>query len=130
MNSIEELEVSLSRLGHCPLNLVRVELDTFRNVLESDAYALSVLKAIIQREDRSLGQKAPNVVDELDNSSWHSLEFADRLDKRAAAGYQALVRLLEGYQGWEACGKQVVQLGGMYSGKLGVRHSHTWSDWE
>lgn len=127
MKAIEELEVILARLERCPLNLVRVELDTFRHILEREPYVFSALKAIVSREDGNLGQKAPNIVDELQNSAWHSLEFANRSDMRAAVGYQVLIRLLEGYRDWGNCGKQVVQLGALYAGHLGDRTSHTWS---
>lgn len=44
MNAIEDLEFILARLERCPLDLVRVGLDTFRHILEKYPYVFSACK--------------------------------------------------------------------------------------
>jgi len=68
MNTISELEIILSRLEKCPLNLFRVELEMFLNILKSDVNLNSVISHIIISNENELGMKASTIVKDIQSS--------------------------------------------------------------
>jgi len=113
MNTIHQLEIILSRLERCPLNLVRVELEMFMRTLKSDPNLNTVMTKIIVSNERELGAKASTFVNDIRSSSWADLSFASSAALRAAAGYQ-LCECLLGEPNPIKCGKNVVQIGAFY----------------
>ena len=121
MNTINQLEIILSRFERCPLNLVRVELEMFLNTLKSDTNLNTVMIDIIVSNEKQLGAKASTFMGDMRSSSWADLSFANSAALRAAVGYQ-LCECLLGEPNHIKCGKNVVQIGtyyGAYQGKSG-----------
>ncbi len=126
MSTISELEIILSRLEKCPLNLFRVELEMFLNVLKSDIDLNSVILQIINSNQNELGAKAGNIVKDVQNSSWTDLGFANSAALRAAVGYQVCECML-GDQNPITCGKKAIAIGTKYAAyrgtSQGIKHS-------
>ncbi|MFC1864948.1 hypothetical protein ACFLYG_03895 [Chloroflexota bacterium] len=119
MSTISELEIILSRLEKCPLNLFRVELEMFLNILKSDTNLNSVISHIIISNQSELGAKASNIVKNIQSSSWTDLSFANSAALRAAAGYQVCECML-GDTNPLTCGQNAIEVGTKYAAYLGT----------
>lgn len=119
MSTISELEIILSRLEKCPLNLFRVELEMFLNILKSDTNVNSVISHIIISNQKELGMKASNIVKDIQSSNWSDLSFANSAALRAAVGYQVCECML-GDLNPITCGKKAVVIGSKYAAYRGT----------
>lgn len=120
MNTIGRLELLLKGFTNCPLNLARVELETFNNVLKLDAHLMVILTEVISSNEDKLQVKASNIVSDVRTSSWTDLSFANSAKLRAAVGFQVVQSLL-GEQNALKCGKKVMTIGAFYSAYQGGR---------
>lgn len=127
MSTVSELEIILSRLEKCPLNLFRVELEMFFNILKSDINLNSVMLHIIAANQNTLGAKAADLVNDIQNSIWTDLSFANSAALRAAVGYQVCERML-GDTNPLKCGKNAVAIGTKYAAYRGTSQGITHSD--
>ena len=122
MNTISELDIILSRLENCSLNLFRVELEMFFNVIRSDTNVNSVISHIINSNEIILGNKASNIAEDIQSSTWTDLSFANSVSLRAAVGYQICECML-GDTNPITCGKNAVAIGAKYIAYRGTRQS-------
>lgn len=119
MSTISELEIILSRLEKCPLNLFRVELEMFFNILKSDTHLHSVISHIIFSNQTELGARAANIVKDVQSSSWIDLSYAKSAALRAAVGYQ-VCECMVGDTNPMTCGKNAVAIGTKYATYMGT----------
>ncbi len=126
MNTINELGIILSRLEKCPLNLFRVELEMFLNILKSDTNLNSVISHIIISNQNELGAKASNIVNNIRSSIWTDLSFANSAALRAAVGYQVCECML-GEQNPIKCGKNAAAIGLTYASYRGITQNPEWA---
>ncbi|MBA7683220.1 hypothetical protein ES703_91580 [subsurface metagenome] len=119
MSTISELEIILSRLEKCPINLFRVELEMFLNTLKSDTNINSVISHIIISNENKLGVKASTIVKDIQSSNWLDLSFANSAALRAAVGYQVCECML-GDLNPITCGKKAVAVGNKYAAYQGI----------
>ena len=119
MSTVSELEIILSRLEKCPVNLFRVELEMFLNILKSDTNLNSVISHIIISNQSELGAKASNIVKDIQSSNWADLSFANSAALRAAVGYQVCECML-GDLNAISCGKNAIAIGSKYAAHRGV----------
>ena len=96
METLRSVEIILQRLSDCPLNLVKVELETALTLLKGDPALFAVVRHIIETNPQALGTgpKAASLVTSFPNSSYESLDFANTPALRAALGYQVCESLL------------------------------------
>lgn len=120
MDTILELEGILRRFEQCPSNLVRVELDMFRNALQGNVYLSTLLQDLIRRNEKSLGARSATIASDAQSSSWADLGFANSAALRAAVGYQICECLL-GERDATKCAKKVILIGVYYAAHQGTR---------
>jgi len=117
MSTFSKLESILKRLDNCPLNLVRVELETFQNTLTADTCLSTIMTDIITSNKEVLGSKAATLVN-IASSPWADLSFANSDQLRAAVGYQVCQSLL-GEHNPIKCAKNVITMGSFYAAYRG-----------